>query len=128
MVRRGRVVTLGKRVWWIALLAAGIPLLIGFNARLALIRQLFEEEARLARELETEHSRSEFLERFEQVAGTEWFAEHWALASGLIRQGQTLVRVQAPVPVSTPEVPLPADPPSSDYPAEWWAAFFADTP
>ena len=129
MARGWRVEALSKPWWSIVLALVALPLLIEFNMRLAVSRQLFEEEARLKRDIEIEQARSAFLQSYEQYAQSDAYVEWWARVSArMTKPGEVAVAPQTP---SDPPDSIAA-PTANDLPRdlvnEWWAVFFAGVP
>ena len=124
-----RLAVFSKRLFVVALAFLAIPLLAEFNTRLAVSRQLFEEEARLQREIDTERDRAQFLARFQLYVQTDAYAEWWARSTRMTKLGEIAV---VPVLPSSQEalVGLPGSPQDQprDFASEWWAAFFASVP
>ena len=117
-----------KSAWLIGLALAALPLLGAFNARLAVSRQLLEEEARLQRAIDDERSRAQLLDKYEQYAKTDVYVEGWARRARMARPGEIVV-----VPVMPPDTEELGEPSDTgrlprDHVFEWWAVFFADLP
>jgi hypothetical protein len=129
MARGWRVEALSKRWWLVVLALVALPLLVEFNTRLAVSRQLFEEEARLKRDIEIEQERSAFLQSYEQYVRSDAYVEWWARVSARMTQpGEVAVAPQTP----SNQPDSFAAPAVSDFPRdlvnEWWAVFFASVP
>jgi hypothetical protein len=123
-----RLAVISKRLWLIVLALLAIPLLAEFNARLVVSRQLFEEEARLLREIEVERDRAQFLTAFERYAQSDAYVEWWARKARMSKGGEVVV-----VPVTPSQADNPVALPASisrprDFAGEWWSAFFANLP
>jgi hypothetical protein len=117
-------------VWLVAVALLGAPLLAEFNTRLAVGRQLVEEEARLKREIELEQKRAEFLQGYEQFVRSDEYVEWWARVNArMVKPGEVAVVPQSP-DGSTERIAPPTPPArvARDYPTEWWSVFFADLP
>jgi len=127
-VRRDHAVLVSKRMWIVALGLLAVPLLVGFNARLARSRELFEEEARLQNQLDEQRTLREFLEQYEAYARSEAYVEQAARRLGMARPGEGAVRSLTPADLSS-EVQAPAVVAvPRDYVFEWWSALFAGMP
>jgi len=128
MASRWRQVIHFKHVWLFGLALAALPLLGAFNARLAVTRQLLEDEARLQRAIDYERSRAQRLDDYERYAGSDAYVEGWARRARMVRPGEIAVVPVMPSDVeeqggSSEVARLPRD-----HVFEWWAAFFADLP
>ncbi len=118
-----------RRVWLVALALVAIPLFAEFNARLAVSRQLFEEAARLQREIAIERARAAFLRTYEEYLQTDAYVEWWARVSArMTRPGEIAVVPQIPADPTSPVAPAAAAVMPRDYVFEWWAAFFTSVP
>ena len=118
-----------RRIWPVALAVVAMPLFAEFNARLAVSRQLFEEEARLQREIAVEQARSAFLQAYEQHLQTDAYVEWWARVSArMSRPGEIAVVPQLPTDPALAVAPSAASNLPRDTASEWWAAFFASVP
>jgi hypothetical protein len=128
------VLSIGRRVfhfktaWLIGLALAALPLLGAFNARLAVSRQLLEEEAQLQSAIDYERSRAQLLDKYEQYAKSDVFVEGWARRARMAKPGEIAV-----VPVMPSDAEELGESSDSgrvprDYVFEWWAVFFAPLP
>ena len=117
-----------KYVWLVGLALAALPVLGAFNARLAVSRQLLEEETRLQHAIDYERSRAQLLEKYEQYAKTDAYVEGWARRARMAKPGE--IAVVPVMPADTEELGQSSDVGglSRDHVFEWWAAFFADLP
>jgi len=127
-VRQAPAAIVSKRAWLIALALLAVPLLAGFNARLVVTRQLFEEEARLQREIEAEEARATFLKAYAQYVQSDEFVERWARGTRMAKPGEIAVVPEMPVDAADASAPLSAGNAPRDFALEWWAAFFASEP
>jgi hypothetical protein len=117
-----------KTAWLIGLALAALPLLGAFNARLAVSRQLLEEEARLQRAIDYERSREQLLDQYEQHAKTDVYVEAWARRARMAKPGEIAV---VPVMPSDAEEGIESSDTGRlprDHVFEWWAVFFAGLP
>ena len=119
-----------KKLWlMVALAIAAVPLAVEFNARLAVSRQLFEQESRLNREIRIEKERLAFLQSYEANVKSDAYVEWWArVKARMVKPGEVAVVPLTPADTarSAPASGVPS--PLRDYPSEWWAAFFASVP
>ena len=126
-----RVLPWGTKKLWlmVALAIAAVPLAVQFNARLAVSRQIFEEESRLNREIGIEKERLAFLQSYEASVQSDAYVEWWArVKARMVKPGEVAVVPLTPADTarSAPASQVPS--PRRDYPSEWWAAFFAGVP
>ncbi len=118
-----------KRLWLVALVLVAMPLAVEFNSRLAVSRQLFEEEARLQREIEREQARRASLKTFEAFARSDAYVEWWARTQArMVKPGEVAVVPQTPADAAQPGAVRGAGRVVRDIPGEWWAAFFGSIP
>ena len=113
----------------VLLLLMIVPVAISFNARLATIRQMRQDEARLEQAVATEQARQADLQSLRGYVVSEAYVEHWARANArMTRPGEVAV-----IPVASGSSQFnPSAPPPVSVPAsildEWWAVFFDETP
>jgi len=118
-----------KRIWLVMLALLAVPLLVEFNNRLAVSRQLFEEESRLQREIENEQARLAFLQQFQTLVNSNAYVEWWARVKARMTQpGEIAVVPRPPAGAAMPGVAPVASVPARDTASEWWAVFFASVP
>lgn len=104
-----------------------VPVVIGFNARLATVRQLRQDEARLRQAVATEQLRQADLQSLRAYVASDAYVEHWVRAEArMTRPGEVAVIPVAPTSsqINSPE-PASADAPASIL-DEWWSVFFDD--
>ena len=116
---------------WIAvvILMVIVPVAISFNARLATIRQMRQDEARLRQAVATEQLRQADLGSLRGHVASDAYVEHWARVDAkMTRPGEVAV---SPVASSSSQINLP-EPAPVNAPAsildEWWIVFFDETP
>src|SRR3990172_7743235 len=93
-VRGLRVLPWGTKKLWlmVALAIAAVPLAVQFNARLAVSRQIFEEESRLNREIGIEKERLAFLQSYEASVQSDAYVEWWArVKARMVKPGEVAV-------------------------------------
>ena len=124
-----RVAVFSKRFWLAALAVLALPLLAEFNSRLVVTRQLFEEEARLAHEIEVEQARAAFLQSYAQYARSDAYVEWWArVRARMVKPGEVAVVPQSPAARTDAIAAVATDRLPRDTAIEWWAVFFASAP
>lgn len=123
----------GNPTWqrWAAvlILLMIVPVAISFNARLATIRQMRQDEARLKQAVATEQTRQANLKLLRSYVASDAYVEHWARVNARMTQpGQVAV-----IPIGSSNAllgfvaPVPDNVPASIL-DEWWALFFDETP
>jgi len=118
-----------KRLWLIVVGLLAVPLIVSFNGRLSMSRQLFEEESRLQRQIETEQARSAFLRQFQTLVNSDAYVEWWArVQARMTKPGEISIVPQSSIDQTGPEVSSKAAAAARDTAAEWWAVFFASAP
>ena len=118
-----------KRIWLVMLALLAVPLLVEFNHRLAISRQLFEEEARLQRQIEIERARWVFLQQFQALANSNGYVEWWARVKARMTQpGEIAIVPYSPAGATISGVAPVSSAPVRDTASEWWAVFFASVP
>ena len=118
-----------RSIWLVVLTLATLPLVVEFNTRLTVSRQLVEEEARLKREIEIEQHRATFLQTYEQYVRSDAYVERWARVNArMVKPGEIAVVPQTPADRDRPVVSGNSVAAPRDYAGEWWAAFFAELP
>ncbi|HLF25903.1 MAG TPA: hypothetical protein VJG32_06175 [Anaerolineae bacterium] len=129
MANGWHIALVSKKFWLAVLALIALPVLGEFNARLAVSRQLFEEEARLKHAIEIEQARSAFLQTYEQYVRSDTYVEWWARVSArMVKQDEVAVVPRMPASSVNLVAPAVRSDLSRDYAAEWWAAFFASVP
>jgi hypothetical protein len=100
---------------------------IAFNARLATVRQMRQDEARSSQEVVAEQARQADLKLLRSYVASDAYVEHWArVEARMTKPGEVAVIPVAPASAqlnATPSVPASAPPTIAD---EWWAVFFDD--
>lgn len=122
---RGKLVL--QRWAVVVVLLVIVPVVIGFNARLATVRQLRQDEARLRQAVATEQLRQADLQSLRAYVASDAYVEHWARAQArMTRPGEVAVIPVAPTSAqaNSPE-PTLASAPASIL-EEWWLVFFDD--
>jgi len=114
---------------WTAILVVlmAIPLAWGFNARLATIRKMHQDEIRLKQAITDEEKRKADLESRLATVHSDEYAEHWARTEAkMSKPGEVTVVLVAPngSPPS-PAVPVAARATTSIL-SEWWNVFFGE--
>jgi hypothetical protein len=106
-----------------------VPVAISFNARLATIRQMRQDEASLKQAVTTEQARQAGLRSLRGYVASDANVEHWARASArMTRSNEVAVVPVAPGSSQTdPSASAPVSAPASIL-DEWWAVFFDETP
>ena len=112
--------------WLIALaLIMLIPLLTGFNGRLAIIRQMHQEELQLTQAMAEEQARRAELEELHAYVKSNAYVEYWArVEARMVRPGEVAVIPVAQEATPTPVPPTPSPNPPVSPPGEWWNVFF----
>jgi len=122
----------GYTVWWqrlapVLIVLVLVPVVIAFNARLATVRQMRQDEARLSQEVVTEQGRQADLKLLQSYVASDAYVEHWAhVEARMAKPGEVVVIPVAPAGVqlnAAPSVPASAPPTIVD---EWWTVFFDD--
>jgi len=122
----------GHTVWWqrwvpVLIVLVLVPVAIAFNARLATIRQLRQDEARLSQEVAAEQAHQADLKSLQSYVASDAYVEHWArVEARMAKPGEVAVIPVAPAGAqlnAAPSVPASAPPTIVD---EWWAVFFDD--
>ena len=102
-----------------------VPVAIAFNARLATVRQLRQDEARLNQQVVAEQARQSDLKSLQSYVASDAYVEHWArVEARMAKPGEVAVIPIAPAGVqlnAAPSVPASAPPTIVD---EWWTVFF----
>jgi cell division protein FtsB len=117
------------RRWAAALiLLLVVPLAISFNARVAAIRQMRQDEARLKQAVAAEEARRVDLQSMLSYVTSDRYVEHWARVDArMAKPGEVLVIPVAPSDSqSSPAVPATVNASASIF-DEWWAVFFDET-
>jgi cell division protein FtsB len=117
------------RRWAAALiLLMVVPLAISFNARVAAIRQMRQDEARLKQAVAAEEARHADLQSMLGYVTSDRYVEHWARVDArMAKPGEVPVIPVAPSDLqSSPTVPATVNAPASIF-EEWWAVFFDET-
>jgi cell division protein FtsB len=116
--------------WAAALIVLVVVLLaLNFNSRLATIRQMRQDEARLKQPVAAEEARQADLKSYLSYVLSDRYVEHWArVEARMIRPGEVAVVPVAPnVARATPEPPAPTRALATIL-EEWWALFFGEPP
>jgi cell division protein FtsB len=105
-----------------------VPLAISFNARVAAIRQMRQDEARLKQAVAAEEARHADLQSMFGYVASDRYVEHWARVDArMAKPGEVPVIPVAPGDLqSSPAVPATVNAPTSIL-DEWWAVFFDET-
>ena len=117
------------RRWAVALiLLTVVPLALSFNARMATIRQMRQDETRLKQIVTAEETRQADLKQQLDDVRSDEYAKHWARVDAkMSKPGEVPVILAAP----NDSLPTPAKPVTTQAPTsildEWWAVFFGDT-
>jgi hypothetical protein len=112
---------------WIAALwvVALAPVVISFNARLATIRQIREDEARLGEQVSVEQVRHDDLLALRSYVASDAYVEHWArVQARMTKPGEVAVIPLAPTSLPAETAPPPAAGAPATIMDEWWAVFF----
>ena len=117
-----RTIWKSPRFWLLIVVVFAVPLLADFNTRLAYIRQMNAESAKLAGQIAQEQTRhNQVLALRDYVQSTE-FIEHWARQAGMARSNETVISpspIDATPPLTnTTNVP----PPKLNDPRSEWLA------
>ena len=122
----------GHMVWWqrlspVLIVLMLVPVAIAFNARLATIRQMRQDETRLNQEVAAEQVRQADLKLLQSYVASDAYVEHWArVEARMAKPGEVAVIPVAPAGAQlnvAPSIPASAPPTIVD---EWWAVFFDD--
>jgi cell division protein FtsB len=122
----------GHTVWWqrlapVLIVLVLVPVAIAFNARLATVRQMRQDEARLSQEVVAEQARQADLKLLQSYVASDAYVEHWArVEARMAKPGEVTVIPIAPAGAqlnAAPSIPASAPPTIVD---EWWAVFFDD--
>jgi len=122
----------GYTVWWqrlapVLIVLVLVPVVIAFNARLATVRQMRQDEARLSQEVVAEQARQADLKLLQSYVASDAYVEHWArVEARMAKPGEVAVIPVAPASAqlnAAPSAPASAPPTIVD---EWWAVFFDD--
>jgi len=122
----------GHMVWWqrlspVLIVLMLVPVAIAFNARLATIRQMRQDEARLSQDVAAEQARQADLKLLQSYVASDAYVEHWArVEARMAKPGEVAVIPVAPASAqlnAAPSAPASAPPTIVD---EWWAVFFDD--
>jgi cell division protein FtsB len=120
----------GHLLWWqrlspVLIVLILVPVGIAFNARLATIRQMRQDEARLSQEVSAEQARQANLKLLRAYVASDAYVEHWArVEARMAKPGEVAVIPVAPASAQVNAVsPAPASLPSTIM-DEWWAVFF----
>jgi cell division protein FtsB len=117
------------RRWTAALiLLLVVPLAISFNARVAAIRQMRQDEARLKQAVAAEEARHADLKSMLGYVTSDRYVEHWARVDArMAKSGQVpVIPVASGDSKSSPSVSASVNAPASIF-DEWWAVFFDET-
>ena len=118
-----------KRLWLVAVALLAVPLLAGFNERLSMSRQLFEEESRLQHQIEVERARLEFLQEYQTLVNSNAYVEWWArVQARMTRPGEVAVVPESPANQAASGMASGTFALARDTASEWWAVFFASVP
>ena len=122
----------GHIVWWqrlspVLIVLVLVPVAIAFNARLATIRQMRQDESRLSQEVAAEQARQADLKLLQNYVASDAYVEHWArVEAKMAKPGEVAVIPVAPTSAQLNTAPsAPASAPSTIM-DEWWAVFFDD--
>jgi cell division protein FtsB len=104
-----------------------VPVAIAFNARLATVRQMRQDESRLSQEVAAEQARQADLKLLQSYVASDAYVEHWArVEARMTKPGEVAVIPVAPTgaqPNAAPSAPVSTP---STIVDEWWAVFFDD--
>jgi cell division protein FtsB len=116
--------------WTWALIAAAICLLaFNFNSRLATIRRMSQDEARLAESVAAEEARQANLNALRGYVAGDGYVEHWArVEARMIKPHEVLVVPVAPSRPSAASFPVAPPRAPATIMEEWWSLFFGATP
>ena len=118
-----------KGLWLVAVALLAVPLLAGFNERLSMSRQLFEEESRLQHQIEVERARLEFLQQYQTLVNSDAYVEWWArVQARMTRPGEVAVVPESPASQVASGMASGTFALARDPAGEWWAVFFASVP
>jgi cell division protein FtsB len=116
-----------SRFWLLVVALVALPLLIAFNARLALSRQVAAQEDALQQQINTEQARHEALLALQTYIQSNDYVEHWARLARLAKPGEVAVIPVAGQSAATSSTTTSSPHSPNDSLGEWWAAFFGDT-
>jgi cell division protein FtsB len=120
----------GFQRWAAALIVLLVMVLaLNFNARLATIRQMRQEETRLKQAVAAEEARQAGLQSLRAYVMSDTYVEHWARVDArMIKPREVPVILIAPnTAQASPNPAAPISAPSTIL-DEWWALFFGETP
>jgi cell division protein FtsB len=119
-------------VWWqrlspVLIVLILVPVAIAFNARLATIRQMHQDEIRLNQEVAVEQARQANLKLLQSYVASDAYVEHWArVEARMAKPGEVAVIPVAPAGTQANAMPsIPSSTPSTIL-DEWWMVFFDD--
>ena len=122
----------GHIVWWqrlapVLIVLVLVPMAIAFNARLATVRQMRQDEARLSQEVAAEQARQADLKLLQNYVASDAYVEHWArVEARMAKPSEVAVIPVAPAGAQLNAAPFaPANVPPTIV-DEWWAVFFDD--
>ena len=118
------------RFWLLVVALFALPLLIAFNSRLALSRQVAAQEADLLQQINAAQSRHDALLDLQAYIQSNDYVEHWARLARMAKPGEVaVIPVAAERNDSTSTIAASATAPraNNDTISEWWAAFLGDT-
>ena len=117
-----------QRWVWALILAAMVLLAINFNARLATMRQMSQDEARLKESVKTEQAWQVTLNAMRDYVASDSYVEHWArVEARMVKPNEVSVIPVAPhvtQAASSPATPVRVPATIFD---EWWTLFFGET-
>jgi cell division protein FtsB len=122
----------GHMVWWqrlspVLIMLMLVPMAIAFNARLATIRQMRQDEIRLSQEVAAEQARQANLKLLQSYVASDAYVEHWArVEARMAKPGEVTVIPVAPASAQVNAVPSASASVPSTIVDEWWMVFFDD--
>ena len=106
-----------------------VVLALSFNTRLATIRRMHREEARLKQAVAMEETRQADLQWLGAYVASDDYVEHWArVEAKMIKPGEVVIVPVAPnVAATNPTAPASVQAPATIF-EEWWSLFFGEAP
>ena len=118
-----------QRWVWALITVAMLLLAINFNARLATMRQMSQDETRLKESVKLEEAHQVTLNAMRDYVASDSYVEHWArVEARMVKPNEVAMIPVAPRVAQAAASPAPPARAPATILDEWWSLFFGETP